>query len=141
MTVYVPTLEGSLYLTDPEQIIGYILKRYFRDIKKAVPFLDDYIISLPKQVAQFGREPAALVTNIQSDLQKCFDRIFAPDGRKITVSVSQTAGSTPDNYNVTMSIMYTTLSGDLLSSGTVISLVNGQLVIPADKLTVQTIPV
>lgn len=129
----VPSLEGSLYLTDPQSIIAYTLRKYFRTPKDAVPMFEDLIISLPWQEANFGREPDTLVRNIQSDLQGAFDRIFKGE-RDVTVSVSHSDVSSSMSYTVTLSVIYSLLNGEISQSGTTISLVNGRLVIPEDKI-------
>lgn len=132
MVACVPTLEGSMYLTDPQSIIAYILRRYFRQPKDTVPILGDLIISLPWQVARFGKQPDLLVTNIQEDLQNCLTRIFGGE-RKITVSANYTNDSTT-TYEVTISVIYTTVGKEISQLGSTISLKNGRLVIPEDTL-------
>lgn len=132
MAIGVPSLEGSLFLTDPQSIIAYIMRKYFRTPKNTIPIVGDSIISLPWQVARFGKEPDTLVANIQSDLQKVFDRIFANE-RKITVSVNHTPNGDA-GYDINITVMFTTLSGELNQLGTTISLEKGRLVIPEDTL-------
>lgn len=128
----VPSLEGSLFLTDPQSIIAYVMRKYFRTPKNTIPIVGDAIISLPWQVARFGKEPDTLVTNMQSDLQKVLERIFANE-RKITISVNHTPNG-DSGYDVNITAMYTALSGELNQIGTTISLEKGRLVIPEDTL-------
>lgn len=131
--VSVPSLEGSLYLEDPQSIIGYTLRKYMRTPADTVPLLSDLIISLPMQVARYGKEPDVLCSNIQSDLQSTFVRIFGGE-RKITVSCTFTS-NTNGNYDVTISVIYTTLSGDIAQTGTTLSLSkDGKILIPEDTL-------
>ena len=132
MVAAVPSLEGSLYLKDPQSIIAYTLRKYFRTPKDAVPLLADEIISLPWQVAQFGKEPDTLVRNMQSDLQNCLNRIFNGE-RQVTVSVNFTTENN-GSYDVTVSVIYSQLSGEISQTGTTISLKDGRLVIPEDNL-------
>lgn len=132
MSNAVPSLEGSLYLTDPQSIIAYILRRYYRNTKNTVPVLGDLIISLPHQVALFKNEPEKLASNMQADLQRVLSRIFGTE-RNVTVSVMiEKTGANSCNFNT--SIMYSTKSGDVEQTGTTISLKNGRLDIPEDTL-------
>lgn len=136
--VTVVSLEGSLYLKDPQSVIAYTLRRYSRTPKNTIPILPDLIISLPYQIAKFGREPDNLVQNIEGDLQRVFSRIFGNE-RQITVNVSYTKRDTI-SYDTTISIVYTTLSGELQQTGTTITLVNGRLMIPEDQISWETNP-
>lgn len=138
MVSAVPSLEGSLFLTEPQSIIAYQLRKYFRTPKDTIPIVGDSIISLPWQVARFGKEPDTLVANMQSDLQKVFERIFTNE-RKISVSVTHTPNG-DGAYDVNLTVMYTALSGELNQIGTTISLVKGRLVIPEDTLKMDIIP-
>ena len=128
----VPSLENALYLTDPKSIIAYTLRRYFRQPKATIPILDEYIISLPYQVAQHGKEPDVLVNNIQRDLQGVFSRIFQQD-RNVTVTCNQVPVS-DNEYDVTISVLYSLATGEITQTGTTISLVKGRLVIPEDTI-------
>lgn len=133
MTACVPSLTGSLLLRDPQSIVAYTLRRYFRQPADTISILSDLIISLPWRVAQCGKDPEALCSAIQTDLQGCLSRIFGND-RRVTVSTSFTRDQT-DEYNVTISVMFTALNGELEQTGTTISLdKNGRLVIPEDNL-------
>ncbi len=133
MVAVVPSLEGSLYLKDPQSIIAYTLRKFFRTPKDTIPFLDTMIISLPWLVARFGNDPENLCNNIQSDLQNCFDRIFAND-RKITVNASYETDST-DTYFISISVIYVAKSGEIDQVGvSKIGLKNGRLTIPEDSL-------
>lgn len=136
MVAAVPSLEGSLFLTDPQSIIAYTLRKYFRTPKDTIPILPDLIISLPWQVARFGKEPELLCQNIQSDLQTTLSRIFA-DERPITVSVTNVP-SGDSGFDVNIAVMYTLISGDVEQAGTTVSLINGRLVIPEDKIDFRT---
>lgn len=133
MVAAVPSLEGSLYLKDPQSIIAYTLRKYFRTPKDTIPILSDLIISLPWQVAQHGKDPETLTRNIASDLQNCFDRIFAGE-RRINVSANYTTDGNDGHYEVTISVIYSQISGEIAQTGTTISLRNGRLVIPEDNL-------
>jgi len=133
MVAVVPSLEGSLFLKDPQSIIAYVWRKYCRTPKDTVTILPDLIISLPYQLSKFGREPNVLVTNIQTDLQGVFSRIFGNE-RSVTVSVTSVPSGT-DGYDVNVSFMYTTLTGELDQVGTTVSIgKQGQLVIPEDTL-------
>lgn len=131
---YVPSLEASAYLTDPQSIVAYQIRRFMRMPADTVPLMDDYIISLPWIVAQHSRDPETLCNNIESSLQRCLSRIFNGE-RTVTISVSYTLGDN-DTYDVTMSVIYTQANGDLGQVGTTISLnkESGRLVIPEDNL-------
>lgn len=134
MVASVPSLEASLYLTDPQSIIAYGLRKFFRTPKHAVPLLPDEIISLPWLVAEYGRDPETLTANIQSDLQTCFNRIFAGD-RDVRVSTNFTTDQT-DKYEVTISVIYTHKSGETDQIGTTLSISqDGRLIIPEDNLS------
>jgi len=130
--VTVPSLEGKLYLSDPQSVIAYQLRRYSRTHADTIPILSDLIISLPLQIAKYGSEPDDLTSNIQSDLQGVFNRIFAGE-RNITVNVTHEKISATA-FNVSVSVIYTVLSGELQQTGTTISLVNGRLTIPEDRI-------
>jgi hypothetical protein len=130
----VPSLEGSLYLTDPQSIIAYTLRRFFRTPLHAVPLVENQIISLPWIVAQFADEPETLTSNIQSQLQNTLTRIFNNE-RRVEVSVNQSPNGS-DGYDVTITIMYTTITGEMTGQGVTISLgKNGRLIIPEDTLS------
>lgn len=130
--VGVPSLEGGFWLTDPQSIIGYILRKYFRTPKEAVGLLENLIISLRHQVSLHGSDPDVLTNNIQSDLQGVFSRIFNGD-RQVTVMCTYSmVGAT--TYDVTISVIYSQLSGEPGQVGARISLMDGQLVIPEDNL-------
>lgn len=133
MVTTVPSLEGSLYLTDPQSIVAYQLRKYYRTPKDTIPILSDMIISLPWQVARFGREPDVLCQNMQSDLQGVFDRVFNQE-RAVTVSVTHTSTGSGE-YDINTSVMYTMISGDVDQGGMTVSIdKNGRLVIPEDKI-------
>ncbi len=131
----VPSLESSLYLTDPESIIGYTLRKYSRTPKDTVPVLGDMIISLPWDIAEYGRYPDDLVRVIQTNLQNVLGRIFEND-RQISVSViHQDDGN--GNTVITITISYTALSGEVKQTGSRISLDrNGEFIIPEDSLKI-----
>ena len=133
---FVPSYERSLYIEDIRSIIAYTWNRYCRMPANTIPYLSEYIISLPKQIAQYGRHPEILTVNMKSDLQNVFTRIMAHDGRTITVNTSYSQSSSYANgYDITVSMMYTLLSGELDQIGTTISLgANGRLVIPESNL-------
>lgn len=133
MVTSVPSLTGSLYVTAPESIIALTLRRYMKTPKHTIPILPDLIISLPWVVARFAKSPDTLCDNIRSDLQGCLDRIFNGE-RTITVTVNNNLLDEAGNYEVNISIMYTTLSGELSQLATSISLgSDGTLHIPEDK--------
>lgn len=139
MVAGIPSLEGSLFLTDPQSIVAYVWRKYSRTPKDAVSILPDMIISLPYQVSQFSREPNVLVTNIQTDLQGVFTRIFDTE-RKVTVNVTQIPNG-DNGYDISVSIMYATLEGELDQIGTTISIDrNGRLIIPEDTLNFNSLP-
>lgn len=129
----VPSLEGSLYLTDPQSVIAYQLRKYFRTPKDTIPILGDLIISLPYQVARFGKQPSILVNNIQSDLQNLFNRIFGNE-RNITVNANFILDDN-GGYDVTIAVMYSVSSGEINQTGTTISLgSDGRLKIREDTI-------
>jgi hypothetical protein len=101
-----------------------------------MPYLSEYIISLPQQISMYGKHPEILTANMKSDLQNVLTRIFANDTRNITVNVSYSQSASYTNgYDITVSFMYTLLSGELDQVGTTISLgSNGRLVIPESNL-------
>lgn len=130
---YVPSLEGTLYLTDIQSIIAYTLRKFFRTPKNSVPLLDSFIISLPALVSEYGRDPETLTSNIQSSLQGCFDRIFNGE-RDVRVSTSFTTTS-DGTCDVSIAIVYAKVSGEIDQLGTTISLgSDGRLIIPEDKI-------
>jgi hypothetical protein len=128
----VPSLEGGLFLTDPQSIIAYTIRKYMRVPKEAVTLLENMIISIRHQVSLHGGQPDVLTNNIQSDLQNVFDRIFQNE-RQITVSCTYEMTSS-NTYDVTMSVIYSLLSGEIGQTGARITLQDGQLVIPEDNL-------
>lgn len=130
----VPSLSGTTFIKDPQSIIAYTLNLFMRMPRDTVPLMDDHLISLPWLAAQHAREPETLVIKIQNDLQRVFSRIFA-DERAVTVSCNYTLNG-DDTYDVTMSIIYTQISGDIGQLGTTISLDKntGRLVIPENDL-------
>lgn len=132
MPVAIPSLEGSFYLKDPQSIIAFILRKYFRTPKDAVPLLGDMIISLRWQVANHGGDPETLTSNIRADLQSCYTRIFGSE-RNVTVTCTYTKTSS-NTYSVQIGVVYNLLSGEVAQTGTTISLKDGQLVIPEDNL-------
>jgi len=132
MTAVVPSLTGSLYVKDPLSVISYTLRKFFRTPAHAVPLIPDLIISLPYLVARFGNEPENLASNIRSDLQACFTRVFGSD-RTVQVDCSYT-DDTNGNYIVTISVTYSMLSGEIGQTGTHVKLVNGRLQIPEDAM-------
>lgn len=138
MAITVPSLTSQTYLTDPQSIIGYQLRRYGRQPKDTVTILPDLIISLPWQIANFGKDPDTLVSNIQSDLQGVFTRIFRNE-RKVTVNVSHSKIDS-GTYSVSVSVIYTLLSGELQQTGTTLALKNGQLTIPEDQINWMSSP-
>jgi hypothetical protein len=129
----VPSLEGGLYLTDPQSIIAYIIRKYFRTPKEAVTLLENMIVSLRHRVSLHGGQPDVLTSNIQSDLQGVFDRIFRNE-RQVTVSCTPELTSS-NTYDVTISVIYSLLSGEIGQTGARITLQDGELVIPEDNLT------
>jgi hypothetical protein len=131
--VTVPSLTGSLYVDDVQSVIAYTLNRFFRTPQHTVPIVPDLIISLPWLVAKFHRDADTLCNNIQSDLQGCFNRIFDAE-RKITVAVTNALTDASGTYDITISIIYTMLSGEIGQTGATISLKNGRLVIPENNL-------
>lgn len=132
MAVGVPSLEGSLFLTDPQSIIAYQWRKYCRTPKDTIPLLDDQIISLRWQVSRFGTDPEALTTNMQRDLQSVFTRIFGEE-RDVRAVCTYTMTSS-NTYDVLTQFTYSLLSGEISSYGLTISLKNGELVIPEDNL-------
>lgn len=133
MVNVVPSLEGSLLLKDPQSIIAYQLRRYFRMPKDTIPILADSIISLPWQVARFGKEPDILASNIQSDLQTVLLRIFGDD-RKVTVTTNSISNG-DDSFDITISVIYGLANGEITQTGTTISLgSDGRLKIPEDTI-------
>lgn len=134
MVSSVPSLTGAKYITDPESIIAYTLRKYMRTPKHTIPILPDLIISLPWTVAQFHTSPNTLCDNMQSELQNCFNRIFNGE-RTITVTVNYDTPEDNGNYTVSITVMYATISGDLNPISTSISVgSNGRLVIPEDRI-------
>lgn len=134
MTAVVPSLEGSLFLKDTQSIIGYTLRKFFKTPKDAVPILPDMIISLPWLVAKYGKEPSVLVSNIQSDLQTVFNRIFN-GSVDIAVITSHVSTSNPNEYDINIAISYMTSGGDITQSGTTLLLKDGQIVLPEDHIS------
>lgn len=128
----VPSLEGGLYLKDPQSIIAYTLRKYFRVPKEAVTLLENMIVSLRHQVSLHGGQPEVLTANIQSDLQGVFNRIFQEE-RQVTVTCTYEMTST-NTYDVTIAVIYGLLSGEIGQTGTRITLRDGELVIPEDNL-------
>lgn len=130
----VPSLEGSTYLTDPQSIIAYTIRRFMRMPRHTVPMMDDHIISLPWLVYENRRDPDTLVSSIQSALQKCLVRIFNGE-RNVNVSASYSLNDN-DTYDVTISVIYTTIGDEINQIGTTISLnkTTGRLIIPEDNL-------
>jgi hypothetical protein len=130
----IPSLSGSTYIEDPQSIIAYTLNKFMRMPRHTVPLMDDHIISLPWLVAEYSKDPENLINRIQSDLQKVFNRIFNGE-RTVTVSVNYTLNDSI-SYDVTMSVIYTQLSGDIGTLGTTISLNkdSGRLIIPENNL-------
>lgn len=128
----VPSLEGSLYLTDPQSIIAFIIRKYFRTPKEAVGILENMIISLRHQVSLHGGNPEALTGNITTDLQGVFNRIFAGERAvNVVCSYDMTDGN---QYSVTININYVALSGEVSQVPARVYLKDGQLVIPEDNL-------
>ena len=132
--VSVPSLSGSTYIEDPQSIIAYTLNRFMRMPRDTVPLMDDHIISLPWLAAEYSQDPENLTNQIQSALQRVFNRIFNGE-RNITVSVNHSFTDSI-SYDVTMSVIYTKLSGDIGTLGTTISLdkTSGRLIIPENNL-------
>jgi hypothetical protein len=129
----VPTLEGSVWVTDPQSIIAYTLRRYCRTPMNTMPFLSDMIISINQQIALYGREPDNLVARIQSDLQNVYNRIFG-DEREVSVTATYANKVADNTYDITIAVMYTTTSGELSQTGGTILLVDGMLKIPEDTI-------
>jgi hypothetical protein len=136
MVSIVPSLEGSLYLKDPQSIIAYTLRMYCRTPGSTIPFLSELVISLQAQIALFGKQPDQLVGVMQTDLQGVFGRIFQNE-RQVTASVTYTDTS-PNTYDVTISVIYTLLNGELSQTGGTISLKDGFLQIPEDTIEFNT---
>lgn len=128
----VPSLEGGFYLTDPQSIVGYQLRKYMRTPKEAVTLLENMIVSLRHQISLHGGQPEVLTANMQSDLQGVFTRIFGNE-RQVTVTCTHEMTSS-NTYDVTISVIYGLLSGEVGQAGARISLKDGQLVIPEDNL-------
>lgn len=140
MTVTVPSLEGSLYITNPLSIIAYTLRKFSRTPSDTIPILPSKIISLPWLVANYKNSPDILCNNIQTALQNTLTNIFSPDNRTIQVLATNTPSSSNNgDYDITISIVYQTLSGDLEQTGTTVSVVNGMLKIPEDNINVNLI--
>jgi len=132
--VAVPSLSGSTFIDDPQSIIAYTLNRFMRMPRHTVPLMDDHIISLPWLAAEYAQDPESLVNQIQSGLQGVFNRVFNGE-RNITVSVNHTLIDSI-SYDVTISVIYTQLSGDIGTLGTTISLDknSGRLIIPENNI-------
>jgi len=140
MGVTIPSLEGQTYIRNTQSVIGYTLRRYSRTPKETVPLLPDLIISLQWRMAESGRDPDALTASIQTDLQTVFDRIFANE-RRVRVSCTYTMVNSI-HYNVTLSVIYTLLNGEIEQYGATITLNKdtGQFVIPEDQINWVTGP-
>jgi hypothetical protein len=134
MTAAVPTLEGTLLITDPEWIIAYQWKRYARQPAKTIPILADLIPSLPEQISKFGKQPDILARNIQGDMQSVLGRIFSDDRN---INVTATATSTGEtSCLISVNFTYTLLNGEASQTVTSIALnpQTGRLTLPIDTL-------
>ena len=133
--VTVPTLENTLYLQDPEAIIGYGLRRYARTPANTIPFLSSQIISLPQRFAEHGGNPDDFCTAIQTDLMGMYQRIFSTATSVVVyVTNEQTDGTT---YTVDISVQVT-INGQLYQLSTNLPIVNGEISLPQDVISYPT---
>ena len=137
MSISVPSLEGGNYLTDPQSVIGYTLRKYYRTPAATIPIVPHLIISLPLQVAKFRAEPDTLCQVMQSDLQGVFSRIFANDKTTVDVACSWVRDSiNSEQANITTVVSYTLGSGEIDQAGMIIGLntTSGRLTLPEDNV-------
>lgn len=133
MVAMVPSLEGSLYLTDPQSIIGYTLRKMCRTPKDTVPIVPDAIVSFPWFAAKFKNQPDTLCNNMQSSIQRVLSNIFGTE-RNVNVTVTNTVNANnASEYDINISILYTTIAGELVPIGTTLLLKDGRFVIPEDN--------
>lgn len=129
----VPSLEGSTYITDPQSIIVYTLKRYFNTPKNAIPLFGNAIISLPGLAAEYWQDPDTMSFNMKGDLTTCLQRIFQSE-RQITVDVPYTKAENGD-VRYSINISFTRADGDAVTMTARCSVnPDGKLVIPEDRL-------
>lgn len=95
-TPIVPTLEGLGILSDPQDILAYVLRWYVTVPKSISDSTPDHIISIADSTSRYQNNPTRLVEAVRNDLMGVYTRYFGPGSSTIDISVNDHGNGTYD---------------------------------------------
>lgn len=109
----VPTLDVISVLTDPRDILAYVLRWYTTVPKSISDSTPAQIISMTDAISRYQDNPRRLTDAIMSDLRNVYSNYFGPNSTTVDVSTSDNGNGT---YNVTIQLA-TTSNGSTYALG------------------------
>lgn len=102
MAIAVPTLGTTTYLTDPTDIVPYIIRHYASVPKSTTHMWTNEVVSLRDTITQFQNTPDSLRRQIVNDLTEVFNRIFQNSGTNVSVDIEDIENNTA--YNIIIEV-------------------------------------
>ena len=116
-TNIIPTLDTQSILTNPKDIIGYILRYYFTAPKSVSNSTYNYMISFADTSSQYQGVATNLVTQVTRDLNTVLNRFFPAGATSVNVSSSDNGDG---SYNLTVQVS-TVVNGKSYALGSDVS--------------------
>lgn len=117
----IPTLDSQSILTDPRDIMGYVLRWYVTAPKSISDSTPRQMISIIDTISRYENDKSTLIAKVTEELQGVFNNYFANG----TASVDTTANDNGDgSYNLTITLAVvqanstTTLGADISTDST-----------------------
>lgn len=95
----IPTLDSQSILTDPRDILGYIVRYYCTAPKTVSDTTSSYMISIADTISRYQAAPSNMIKQVTNDLQGILNRFFPVNASSVDV----TSSTNPDgSYNLTI---------------------------------------
>ena len=97
----IPTLDTAPILTDPRDILGYVLRYYTTSAKSVSDSTAPGMISFMDDISRYQNDPSLLCNEVTKSLQSVYGRFFDPR----TTTILVTSGDNGDGtYNITIQL-------------------------------------
>ena len=102
MTIAVPTLGTTTFLTDATDIVPYVIRHYAAAPKSTTHVWTDEAISLRDTLTRFGNDRQNVREPISQELSRVFNRIFGNSSTNVSVTIEDVEGL--GLYNIVLEV-------------------------------------